>query len=272
MGWMHAVTRLPLLVSLASIVVLGLLVSWLAVTVVRRIWPHPALEDSNELVGFTYAVFGLIYGVLLAYTIVVAWERFAETERLVMREATVLSELWRDSQAFPPDIRSSIHKDLMSYAQSVAEQEWPTMAERGKADPRTVQIYERLWTHSYQLEPETRNQEAYLQEFLDRMNELGSSRRLRIMYSRMEVHRILWVVLLLGSVMTVGYTLLFSNKHAWVQVAITSCIMLMVLMGLLVILSLQYPFTGDVSVTPEVFRDLLLSLRMRMLPPRVLLE
>jgi hypothetical protein len=271
-SWMHGITRLPVPLVLAAIVALSVIVPWLAVRGVRRLWPHPTLEKSNELVGFTYAIFGLIYGVLLAYTIVVAWERFAETERLVMREATVLSELWRDSQTFPPEVRTSIHLDLASYAESVVENEWPTMAERGTGDARTIAIYERLWSRSYQIEPQNRNQIAFFNQFLLRMNELSGIRRLRILYSRMEVQYILWVVLLLGSIMTVGYTLLLSGKHAWIQTAITGCIMLMVLLGLYVILSLQYPFTGDVSVKPEAFRELLHSFQLRMLPQRMLLR
>jgi hypothetical protein len=272
MNWMHAVTRLPLLVSLASILALSFVIPWLAVRAVRRVWPHPALEENNELVGFTYAVFGLIYGVLLAYTIVVAWERFAETEKNAMREATILSELWRNADTFSFETRTSVHLDLLRYAQSVAEEEWPTMAERGAAEPRTVAAYEDLWSLSYTIAPENSSQEAFLQQFLERMNELSSTRRMRIMYSRSEVHAILWVVLLMGSIMTVGYTLLFSSRHAWVHTAITACIMLMSLLGLLVILSLQYPFTGDVSVKPEAFHDLILSFRLRMLPHHMLLR
>jgi hypothetical protein len=272
MNWMHAVTRLPLLVSLASILVLSVVIPWLAVRLVRRLWPHPALEASNELVGFTYAVFGLIYGVLLAYTIVVAWERFDETEKNAAREATILSELWRDAEVFSLDTRVGVHLDLMRYAESVADEEWPTMGEKGAADPRTIAAYEKLWSQSYQITPDNKTQEAFLQQFLERMNELSGARRLRIMYSRNEVHAILWIVLVMGSIMTVGYTLLFTSKHAWVHTVITGCIMLMSLLGLLVILSLQYPFTGDVSVKPEAFHDLLFSFRLRMLPHNMLLR
>jgi hypothetical protein len=103
------------------------------------------------------------------------------------------------------------------------------MAERGTADARTIEIYERVWSRSYKIEPQNRNQVAFL-EYLLRMNELRSVRRLRILYSRMEVQYILWVVLLMGSIMT--DTLLFSGYHAWIQTGITGCIMLMVLLGL----------------------------------------
>ena len=63
------IVQLPLSVSLIIVIALSSVVPWLAVLLVRRIWPHPAFKENNELVGFTYSVYGLIYGVLLAFFI-----------------------------------------------------------------------------------------------------------------------------------------------------------------------------------------------------------
>ncbi len=262
-AWVHKVVQWPLSVSVLIVVALSTVVPWLSVLLVRRIWPHPTFKENNELVGFTYSVYGLIYGVLLAFTIVVAWQRFAETEQLVLHESTLLSELWRDSIVARPFIRDDIQNHLISYTQSVIDEEWPSMAARGQAHPKTEKIYEDLWGITYRFEPKTKIQEAYMAHFLGRMNELSGARRLRILHSRMEVNSVLWLVLLVGAVPTVAYPLLFSNKHAWVQVVIMGCIMLLVILGLFVILSLQHPFSGAVSIQPEAFRQLQDSFHLR---------
>ena len=264
----HTILRWPLSVSVIIVVTLSAVLPWLAVRLVRRLWPHPDFKENNELVGFTYSVYGLIYGVLLAFTIVVAWQRFEETERLVLNETTFLSHLWRDSVGFRPWVRDYIQKDLIAYAQSVIDDEWPEMAARGKAHPKTEEIYEHLWAITYVFEAKTQIREHYMAHYLGVMNELGGTRRLRLLHSRMEVHSILWLVLLLGAVPTVAYPLLFSNKHAWVQVVIMGCIMMIVMMGLLVTLSLQHPFSGEVSsIQPDAFRDLLDSFHKRLHEP-----
>src|SRR5512139_2789470 len=242
-AWAHTAVQWPLGVSVTAVVALSAVVSWLAVRLVRRIWPHPAFKENNELVGFAYAVYGLIYGVFLAFVIVVSWQRFSDTDQLVMHEATLLSDLWRDSLAFPQAFRDDIHQDLIEYAQSVVDDEWLAMAARGQAHPLTQAVYDRLWALTYHIQPATQNQAAYLGEFLARMNELGSARRLRILHSREEVHSVLWLVLLIGALPAVAYPLLFSNKHALVQVMITGSIMLIVMLGLLVTLFLQQPFS-----------------------------
>src|SRR5512139_500866 len=268
-AWVHAAVLWPLSVNVIIVVAVSAVVSGLAVGLVRHIWPHPVFKENNELVGFTYSVYGMIYGVFLAFTIVVAWQRYADTEQHVMQEATILSDLWRDSLAFPPAFRDNIHKDLMEYAQSVVDDEWPAMAARGQAHPLTQAVYERLWALTYHIQPETQNQDAFLSEFLARMNELGSARRLRILHSRMEIHGVLWLVLLIGAVPTMAYPLLFSNKHAWVQVGIVGSMMLIVMLGLLVTLSLQHPFSGETGIEPEAFQELLDSFHQRLLAESV---
>ncbi len=259
----HTIVQWPLSLSVFIVAALSAVVPWLAVRVIRHKWPHPTFKENNELVGFTYAVYGLIYGVLLAFTIVVAWQQYAETEKLVLRETTVLSQLWRDSVVFRPWVRDYIQKNLIAYAQSAIDDEWPEMAARGQAHPKTEKVYEDLWAITYVFVAKTQIREHYMAHYLGLMNDLGGTRSLRILHSRMGVHSILWLVLLIGAVPTIAYPLLFSNRHAWVQVAITGCIMLIVLLGLLVTLSLQQPFSGEVRIQPEAFRQLLDSFHHR---------
>lgn len=264
MNGTHAIVQWPLTASVITVLVLSAALSWLAVWLVRRTWPHPAFKENHELVGFSYSVYGLIYGVFLAFVIVVAWQNYSETEQLVMHEATILSELWRDSLAFPAAFRDNLHQDLIEYAQSVVDDEWPAMAARGEAHPHTQAVYERLWALSYHIQPETQNQGAYLAEFLARLNELSGTRRLRLLHGKGQVHTVLWLVLLVGAVPTVVYPLLFSNKHAWVQFIITGAIMLIVMLGLLVTLFLQHPFSGEAGIGPDAFVELLDSFYQRL--------
>jgi hypothetical protein len=147
----------------------------------------------------------------------------------------------------------------------VIDDEWPAMAAHGRAHPQTERRYERLWALTYHFEPSTKLQEAYMGEFLARMNELRAARRLRILQSRMEIHGVLWLVLVIGAVPTVAYPPLFSSRHAWVQAAITGGILVIVMLGLMVTLALQTPFSGEVSIAPDAFREVLESFHKRLL-------
>ncbi len=248
--------NMPLWLLIPLVLVFSVALSWVLVVLARRMWPHPMLKENNEFVGFTYAVYGVVYGVVLGFTIVTAWTRFEEADSIVMRETTVLSELWRDAKGLSPDVCNAVHTDLQAYVASVIDQEWLEMGEFDRPHPETQRIYERLWSHTYDIKPESKSQEAFMAEYLTRINELSVERRLRLLYAHAEIHLILWLVMLIGAFPTVAYALLFATKHSWVHVVISSFLMALIVLCLVVAYSLQYPFTGVVSVKPDAFKDL----------------
>jgi hypothetical protein len=252
---MRAISLVPLWLATAFVVGISVVMSIVLVMAVRRSLPYPVFKVNNEFVGFTYAVFGLIYGVLLAFTIVTAWENFSKADQVVLRETTILSELWRDAQAFPA-ARDTVHRDLLAYVNSVISNEWDVMVAGGVAHDDTQRLFERLWTHAYTIEPTTQNQTLFLEAFLDRLNKLNSERLLRLLYSNAEIHTLLWLVILGGALPAIGYMLLFSTRHAWVHVTVTVFMTSIILLCVLVATSLQYPFTGHCSVSAGSFERL----------------
>jgi hypothetical protein len=62
---------------------------------------------------------------------------------------------------------------------------------------------------------------------------------------------ILWAVLFAGAMLTIGFTFLFGAVSLSAQVVMTGILSVMVLMGLLVIVSVDHPFTGPVHVDTE---------------------
>lgn len=208
----------------------------------------------------------MIYGVVLAFTIVTAWEHFSDAEQLVLEETALVRELARVARAFPSESGMEIEKDLLAYTISVIEDEWPEMAHHGQLSVKTQAVYEDLWQNSYTIVPETPNQTAFLAEYLDRINQLSATRRMRLMYSRARVHNVLWLVMVAGAFPLVGYTLILCTKHTWIHVSITAAMTGLVVLCLYVAASLQLPFSGSVAVDVQPFEDLQTSLEKRISP------
>ena len=80
------------------------------------------------MAGFIIAVVGVIYAVLPAFVVIVSWENFSQAESAVGQEASALRSIYRESQAFPPDVRARIRADVLRYASTAIEKEWPAMA------------------------------------------------------------------------------------------------------------------------------------------------
>ena len=61
--------------------------------VVRRLVPLDRLQKNHEVAGVTFGALGAFYGLVLAFVIVAAWERFNEATANAHDEATALESL-----------------------------------------------------------------------------------------------------------------------------------------------------------------------------------
>jgi Na+/proline symporter len=80
-------TGLPLWLSGMLIVGLPTALAMFGPILVRRYVTAEKLAENNEVAGFKFSVVGVLYAVLLAFAIIVVWERFSDAENNVAREA-----------------------------------------------------------------------------------------------------------------------------------------------------------------------------------------
>ncbi len=100
------------------------------------------------------------------------------------------------------------------------------------------------------------NPEQYA-ESLDLLNEVSIARRERVLASDSGLPEILWLVLIGGGILVVGFAFLFGVESGYSQVAILSGLTLMISLLLFVVADAQHPFRGSFSVPPEAMESVL---------------
>jgi hypothetical protein len=112
-----------------------------------------------------------------------------------------------------------------------------------------------LWTLYTSYEPKTDKEKIFFAESVRKLNDLREMRRLRIIDSRTGVHPVLWFVLVVGAIMTVGFSFFLGSDNLISHALMTSIFGVIIALILLTILSFEFPFTGDVRVDPETFQQ-----------------
>jgi tryptophan-rich sensory protein len=221
---------------------------------VRRRASLEILEQHNEIAGFIYAIVGVLYAVLLGFSAIIVWEQYVDAQSRVEQEANQVADLYRDARALPPDLRKQIETQLRAYARTVVEKEWPAMAER-RASLEAWEAYNRLWRTYQGFKPRDAYENAWYQESLRQLNELGDHRRLRLLSNRSEVPGVIWVALLGGGAVTIAFSYLFGAKHTWAQAVMIAGLGIMIALVLLSIFALQHPFSGLSRIAPHAFHQ-----------------
>jgi hypothetical protein len=214
--------------------------------------PHLATSEDEGPKGIFFSMVGVLYAVLLAFVVVIVWSDFVDAGHTSQTEVTRLSNLARDAGRFPEETRDRVRQRLVVYAQAVAGPEWEAMGE-GEASTVAARAYEAIWDEYYRLRPADDEQATFFGESVSRLNELGENRRLRLLQSRATVPTPMWLLLIAGFVITVGWTYLFSTARLATHVISAGSIAALTGFVLYLIYAMQHPFAGSVKISPEPF-------------------
>jgi hypothetical protein len=231
-------------------------ISLLGLTVFHRFVDVHLRHKDTETVGLTYAIVAVVYAVLIGFIVVDVFETFSKSDEVATEEANHLSNIMLDSAGLPAQLGALVRADLDSYIDIVVKSEWPSQ-QAGKLDEA---VFEPGWTvlgHlSEQLavfEPATMGQNVNKAEMLQAVDELIKSRRGRILAAGNHLPVVVWEILLLAGAVSVAYTYLFGAHSFRIHLAITGLISAMIALVFVLIIALDYPFRGDLSVDDEAF-------------------
>jgi hypothetical protein len=105
----------------------GTLLSTVGPALVRRYVALDRLTINNEIAGFKFATVGVLYAVLLAFVVIVVWEKFSDAEANVVREAGAAENLYRLSLGLGDFSGPDLRKAVATYLKAAMADDWPAM-------------------------------------------------------------------------------------------------------------------------------------------------
>jgi len=247
-------------VQVGIIVLVFSSLSILGLYLVRRMVPLERLKQNHEVAGFTFGVIGAFYGLLLAFVIVAAWERFDRADQMVQTEAMSLVSLYRISKGFPQPLQHNLQQALRNYALRAINIEWPAMARYirgetdnpGKADNPIA--YLGLWALVGSYNPPDARQTLLVDKSYDQLQQLGEDRALRYMYSNDAFPSVVWMVIYVGLFITIGFSYFFGLDTFPSQALMCGIFSSLLGLTILAILELAHPYQGSVVISDAPFR------------------
>jgi hypothetical protein len=212
----------------------------------------PTDEKHNEVAGFIFATVGVLYAVLLAFTVIIVWEQYLSAESAVSQEAAALITVARDASSFPEPARSKVYEQLRAYAQFVINDEWRTMDEatlEHEESTGAISAINTMWSIYRSLPPG--QVDPHTTESLDN---LSTQRAIRLQSNVAALPVVLWFGLLFGAVITISFGLILHMNNIQLHAAMASLLAGIVATSLWMILMINHPFSGEVQVSTAAFQ------------------
>jgi Protein of unknown function (DUF4239) len=238
-----------------SILVVGTtLLACLGLAIVHPLVDVRVRRAHNDLAGFSIAIISLVYAVLLAFIAVATWEAFSSADVLVQEEAGYIGNLYRDTRGFPDTVGQAMRKALEDYAEAVIHQEWPVQ-QQGRLPNAGWMPLNNLRSELIGYQPETRGEAVVEAEFLRSLDELYRAREARLTAAASHIPSVIWWIIAFGGLLTVAFTYLFGFESFGLHLTMTGAVAASLALVVVLIVALDWPFRGEVSVTPEAYEN-----------------
>jgi hypothetical protein len=156
------------------------------------------------------------------------------------------------AENYPDPHRSNVQDLAVSYARGEVQEEWPLMG-KGRVSPHAEQRAHQLARAVRELSPKTGVQSELYADALGRLDVMRENRALHTTEVREGIPSVVWVVMVSGAVITVGFTYLFAMRSFNLHAVATGALTVVVVLLLFTVGVLDHAFDGDVRVGPGAF-------------------
>ncbi|NIH81143.1 bestrophin-like domain [Amycolatopsis viridis] len=241
-------------------VVLGAAVAYL----VRRYGLDEGRPDNNDAAGQAFTIVGGLHAAVVAFVLISLFDAASTVRDGSYEEARSLVAASWAADALPEPARTEIRHLAVDYADTVVNREWPRMRDGGPVPQDGWSELDRMraladgaevpgdddWLSNRKTEVAG----SLLDVFKERQARLNA-------VQDNNVGRVVWFVLIGGSVVFVLLPNLFGGTKSLTHVVIVSTLAAATTLLLFAIFQMQNPFAGGSKVGPDAFSQAIERLR-----------
>ena len=200
---------------------------------------------------------GILFALLVGFIAVEVWNNFDKAKTAVATEASALRAVVLLAGTFPEEQKTRIYALINRHIDVAVNQEWPEMAkQRATLSPLPTALIEALH-EALALKHADDSQRTAQPEIVRALHTALDARRQRIVISEFAVGAVKWVGILLQALCTlVAIAMVHSDNRRGLcnDVDATG-----VALSVLLIAAYSRPFTGEISVGPELLKQVIPS-------------
>ncbi|GEM_PF-1700967 len=248
-NFVYALSSIPLFLFLflsASIV------SAISMFLVNRFIPLTLRKQENVPCGYVVGTISVIYAVLAGFIILYAMNNFDKASEISVREASLITKIFRDASRLPQPLQAEAQRDMQEYADKVINIEFPSLAKEKVTDAGLI-VLDKL-DHQLSTYPTT-NMIFYLRLHAvhTEINELYATYDQRMSINNSALNSDLWGVYIISSILTLVINCILG-VHIRLHMLFQAILTVMVSATLFLIIAMDHPFSGTFAISSEIFQ------------------
>jgi len=258
MSWIHDLPRWLVAFVILAVFVASALAGLFAT---RRLIKQQGLHSliDNGVVGWIFSATLSIYAITIGLTAVASWSNAVSASNVTSAEAAEVAALYRAVSTYPQPARGALKAGVRGYLAAVIDMAWPAQR-RGEVPHGPNVALTGLQQSFSSFEPATDGQRILHAEALHVFAHLVEARRRRLVAVDNGVPGALWSVVLVGAVLAICGSYVFSIESVATHAVMTALLSAMIALLVFFIAVTDRPFRGAAGIPPSAYELVLHTL------------
>jgi hypothetical protein len=131
----------------------------------------------------------------------------------------------------------------------------------GRSSRVTTRVLSDLYDELVHYRPADLHDADLQKDLLSELDQLTRARRERLVMAEGTVPNVIWFVIFLGAALTIAFTFFFGISNVLIQSLMTGVLAAIIFSAILVVVAIDRPYTGAVTVSKESIRAVLEDFR-----------
>jgi hypothetical protein len=197
--------------------------------------------------------FGVFYAVLLGLLTIMTFEASKKLVDNIGRETASLSALYHTADGYPNPLRSSLKAKLRDYTRYIIDKDWPAHR-KGRVPMGGEHRLNAFRQALLAFEPKTPTQEILQREMLSHLDTMTMARELRLLGVAESIPGVLWLIVLLGALLTIGFVWMLHMSPV-AQFVLGGAAAFFLGMLIFLIYAMDHPLKGAVGIAPNAYES-----------------
>ena len=254
---MHILFKSPSWIFSALVfVAISILIFLVLLWVIRKNLPHESLRKHHDVAGFVFSLVGVLYSVILGFTVINVQTRYNEADQIIHTEAMALADIYQTASFFPAPFQNDIRSSLRKYINYVVDEEWH--AEKSSQSRRlgAQASLGVIWNSYQKMEVPDLKASIWYTQSIEALDRLMDARLSRAFNSWEHLSAMMWSILLSGAFLTVCFMFFFSLENFRLQMLMTSLLAGYLSFMLFLVYTLDHVYEGPEGIQPVALQEI----------------
>lgn len=227
----------------------------IGVLIGRRLVHRHVAEGHNDVLVPIFLTAGVIYAVLLGFTVVAEWEFYEGARNNTAEEAALLVPLYRQTRVMDEEKGNEMRHLIRAYSEHVV-QGWDAFRNGTRNTTAGHDTNEMIRVFA-SMTPGNKARELVSAQFLQTFSQMVLNRNKRYVQANEALSLMMWGAILIGGAIAIGLSFVVYMERCWPHVLGVAVMSALIGMLLFIVFLFGRPFHGPLAIDPAPFEQVL---------------